>query len=185
MGVLIRLGLVLALLATPAGWLPAAQPPARMGEPEAKANFLYHLALFATWPPANGGGPLNVCVAGVSPVSQALRAYDAQVVVGRRLLLRDLRDGDELRSCHILFVPVTEARRLGQMLQHLARHPVITVGENDTFLEAGGMLRLTVRDARLRLDVELEPADRAGISFDSTLLAQAASVTRGGHVVRP
>lgn len=184
MGVLTRFALVFVLLAAAGGWLSAAQPPPRLGEPEAKANFLYHLALFATWP-ANGGGPLNVCVAGGSPVSRALRTYDAQVVVGRRLSLRDLRDGDELTSCHILFVPEIEARRLGQMLQHLDRHPVITVGENDTFLEAGGMLRLTVRNARLRLDVALEPADRAGIRFDSNLLAQAASVTRRGHVVRP
>lgn len=189
MAILNPLALALAtVLLIPIG-LPAfaaQRQAASLTEPEAKANFLYYLALFASWPAAaDDDEPLTICVSGASPVTQALRPYEARVVGGRRLSLRDLRDGDDLRRCHVLFLPLAESRRLASALAAVAGAPVLTVGENDTFLADGGMLRLTVEKARLRFDVDLQPADRVGITFSSRLLGQAALVTRGGHVIKP
>jgi hypothetical protein len=186
MGVLIRFALAGAVLMAGAAASAGTPPAAQLAEPQAKANFLYHLSLFATWPEgAARPAPLSVCVLGASPVTDALRVYDSQVVGGRQFVLRALRAGDDMRGCHILFVAQTDSTRLASLLRTLARQPVLTVGENDDFLEAGGMFRLMVSRERLRFDVDLEPAEHAGITFHSQLLAQATSVRRGGHVVKP
>ncbi|CAN5565985.1 hypothetical protein BH23ACI1_BH23ACI1_30600 [soil metagenome] len=186
MAILNRLLIVAALLVCVAmSSLAAQRPAAQLTEPEAKANFLYYLALFASWPPAAGNDALTVCLFGATPISQALRVYEGRVVAGRRLDMRDLRAGDDLRGCHVLFLPRADPRRLASALSAVAGAPVLTVGEDDTFLAAGGMLRLTIDHERLRFDVELQPADRVGITFSSRLLGQAARVTRGGRAVKP
>lgn len=185
MGVLIRLTIVgTALLAATAASARTASL-SQLAEPKAKASFLYYLPLFANWPPdAAGSGPLSVCVFGATPVADALRAYDAQVVGGRQFALRTLRTGDDMRQCHIVFIPQTDSERLRSLLRSVASRPVLTVGENEDFLEAGGMFRLNVRRERLRFDMDLEPAEKVGITFESQLLAQATSVRRGNHVVK-
>lgn len=186
MAILTR-GLLAATLATglAVSGATAAEQKDRLEEAEAKASFLYNLALFAEWP---GGAapvrdPFAICVIGATPVRPALDRFQGHIVHGRPLEVRDVREGDVARGCDIVFIPARDPRRLAAILAPLAGEPVVTVGEAEGFHQAGGMVRLGVERARLRFDVELVPAERAGIKFSSRLLALAATVRRHGDLV--
>lgn len=186
MAILIRLSLAVLLALAASGEPGAVQQASPLGEPEAKASFLMNLALFAEWPAgAVHGDAFVICVAGATPVSQALKQLQGQVVGGRPVKMRDVREQESLTPCQVLFLPAMDARRLAATLSAAGRSPVITVGESDALLESGGMLWLRVERSKLRFDVNLGPVERAGFKFSARLLALAASVTRDGHVVKP
>jgi hypothetical protein len=188
MAILTR-GLLAAVLATAlavsGATATAAEQKGRMEEADAKASFLYNLALFAQWPATETAArdPFAICVIGATPVRPALDRFQGHIVHGRPLEVRDVREGDMARGCDIVFIPARDPRRLAAILAPLAGDPVVTVGEAEEFHQAGGMVRLGVERARLRFDVELVPAERAGIKFSSRLLALATTVRRHGDLV--
>jgi hypothetical protein len=185
MAILIRVVLAAALVIGHAAASAGGPQSRRLEEAEAKASFLYNLALFADWPATATAArrPFGICVTGATPVRPALDRFTGQVIQGRPVEIRDVPEGDVAAGCDILFIPTGDGRRLAAILAPLAGAPVVTVGEADGFNQAGGMLRLGVERARLRFDIELEPADRAGIKFSSRLLALAATVRRHGDLV--
>lgn len=83
---------------------------------------------------------------------------------------------DAVAECRLLFIPRDAGPRRGVMLARARGLPVLTVGESDSFLDAGGMMRLRLLNGRMRFDVNLEAARQSGLRFSSQLLGLAASV---------
>jgi uncharacterized protein DUF4154 len=159
--------------------LPAPPP---LKEAEAKAAFLYNLPLFVEWPPEVFAepGPLVVGFAAPTPVADALRPAEGRTIRNRVLTIRPLAAVDDPRGCHILFVPAMDERASALLLARLKGTPVFTVGEDERFTTQGGILRLFIKDARLRMDVNLSGAEAAGLKLSSKLLG-LANVVRGGQ----
>lgn len=63
----------------------------------------------------------------------------------------------------------------------LGNVPVLVVGEGEGFVGSGGMIGLVKREGKVRIQVGLEAARRAGLQISSRLLSVAESV-RGGRV---
>jgi hypothetical protein len=55
---------------------------------------------------------------------------------------------------------------------------VLTIGETDRFAQAGGMIRLIIDEGRVRFDVNIVSAERAGLKVSSQLLKLARKVER-------
>jgi len=53
---------------------------------------------------------------------------------------------------------------------------MLTVGEGDDFPAAGGVIGLVIEDNKVRFDVNLEAAERAGLKISSKLLKLARNV---------
>ena len=56
--------------------------------------------------------------------------------------------------------------------------PVLTVGDQNGFVQAGGMIGLRVEDSRVRFDVNLAAAQRAGLTLNSQMLKLAGQVLK-------
>jgi hypothetical protein len=57
----------------------------------------------------------------------------------------------------------------------------LTVGDERGFVDEGGMIALRVVDGRVRFDVNVTAARRAGLRLSSQLLQLAMSVRGGGQ----
>lgn len=57
--------------------------------------------------------------------------------------------------------------------------PVLTVGDLDQFAAKGGMIGLVMQSNRVRFEVNLQSAERAGLKINSKLLSLAIVVHRG------
>jgi len=55
---------------------------------------------------------------------------------------------------------------------------VLTVRESDNFISSGGMINMTIRDKRVRLQVNLRAAEAVGLKISSKLLQVAEVVGR-------
>lgn len=155
------------------------QTPPR-GEYEVKAAFLYNFAKFVEWPPTAFAGPdapLIIGIVGEDPFGKTLdRTVSGKLVQGRPLQVRRWRRAGDVDSCQILYISPSERRALSSLLASLQSLPVLTVGEEEEFIEEGGMIGFRLKGNRVRFDINHLSAQKAGLRISSRLLALASHV---------
>lgn len=172
--------LVLALAGIP-GTLPAG---AQEVEPEyeLKAAFLYNFVKFVDWPPEAFAGeksPLTICVYGKDPFGKSLDgAVQGERLGERSLLVQRPEALEELRGCHVLFVGRSERQRLPEVLGQVEGTPVLTVGDTDGFLRAGGIINFVLEDNKVRFLINVDAAERSRLRLSSKLLRLAKESDR-------
>jgi hypothetical protein len=166
---------ILCLLAAPTAGT-------KLPEPQAKAGFLYNLGLFVDWPTPARAATLDIGVVESGPVAAALRTVEGRTLKNRPVRIRELRQGDDPSAVHILYLGDMDGSAQAMLLQATAS-PVVTVGDDERFMRAGGMIRLYFDNARLRFEIDVAKADRVQLKLSSKLLS-LARVLRDGHVVR-
>nr|WP_297357506.1 YfiR family protein [uncultured Caldimonas sp.] len=165
---LLSVGLLLALACR----LAAAQSqPA--GEPDVKAQIVYRVLLFVTWPPERlpASQPLDLCFFDDDPLSDALARLSGQPVHGRALRVRKVAL-EHVANCHAVYV----GRRAEAAVTQSHSRAVLLVGDNLGLVEQGVMLNLQTEGGRVGFDVGLSAARRAGLQFSAKLLRLARYV---------
>lgn len=171
--------LLLALAA-----LAASIPPARAQdlETEVRAVYLYNFARYFEWPAAafpNAGTPIRICVQASDGFADALeRAVAGETINGRRLEAVRVRPSARVRDCHLYYVSTRNDGRVAASLRPLKGRPLLTVGEDDRFLEHGGMIRFRRVENRVRFDINLGAVQQSGLTVSARLLGVAAEVKR-------
>lgn len=160
-----------------------AQPAAQSASDEyrLKAAFVYRFPQFVEWPASavEQSRTVDLCVLRPNPFGSELeQLVTGESLGGRPLRVRVVADGDELAGCHALFAGA-RSEGLAAALKAVAGRPVLTVGESDRFLDAGGIIALKVVDRRIRFEVNVANAQKAGLRINAQLLNLAAAV-RGG-----
>lgn len=162
--------IALSLLCTaPGGAFEHPNKPG-MDADQVKAGFLFNFARFVEWP-SPAAGPLVICVVGDDAFVEILqRVVGGRTVDGRAVAARRLRDDEDPKGCHELFLAAGWRGRTTDLLQR-ARGPVLTVGESVQFLREGGIIRFHVEDNRVRFQISRENAASAGLKVSSHLLS--------------
>ena len=158
--------------------------PAQQGSLKGKvrAAILSKFPQFVEWPAAalNGRATIDLCVvSGDGMWSDLQNLVSDERIAGRTLAVRRVDRDADLAGCHLLFVPAAAVASHRALLKRAAALPVLTVSDADDFLAAGGIVRLRDIDGRVRFDVDVESARRAGLRISSQLLQLAASVKDG------
>lgn len=151
-----------------------------VSEPDLKAAFLFNFARHVDWPaeafPAPEA-PFVVVVLSGDPMADAVSgAFSGKVLHGRPVLLRRSKKGEGLDGAHLVFIG-TDAEA-GPILSALRDSRTLTVGESAGFLKDGGVIRFFLEERRLRFEVALPAAGRAGLRVSSKLL-RVARLVRG------
>ena len=174
---------ILCFLLLVLGTTQSAHGQTTVEESQVKAAFLFHFAQLVDWPadPNNDGNrSLIICVFDDDPQRHELQSTLEGKLIGERALhVRLLSDPQATPGCKILFLSRDEGPRQSATLRDLRDQPVLTVGESDSFLSDGGMIRFRIESDRIRFDINLTAADSAHLKISSRLLLLATSVT--GH----
>jgi hypothetical protein len=78
-----------------------------------------------------------------------------------------------------VFISASEKKRLPTILEHLRAGTVLTVGDIVGFCESGGIVNFEVSEDRVRLQINLQAAERARLLVSSKLLSVAKIVGQG------
>jgi hypothetical protein len=149
-------------------------------EYQLKAAFVHRFMQFVEWPQGalDAGDSVQVCVAPPDPFGDELpRVMADDELFGKRVAVRRIERPVEAAECHVVFAGAGSAAPA--VLAVVAGKPVLTVGEGEDFLEAGGIIQLRTVDRRVRFDVHLDNARRAGLRISSRLLSLALTVHGG------
>jgi uncharacterized protein DUF4154 len=145
-----------------------------------QAEYLSNFAKFVEWPDdafAGGNGAFVIGVLGNFRFGVSLsEAVTGKTVRGRKIKIQIMKPRDNLRECHILFVGGSDKKHLTETLASLRGASVLTVGESDEFLEAGGTIRFRIVEERIRFEVNLSSAEMARLRMSPQLLAAARSI---------
>lgn len=174
------LAILAALLASPA--LAAAQ----VDEYGLKTAFVANFVQFVDWPSAQltPTGALTVCTLGQSAVGERLRTLDGGLVNHRAVAVRKVAAQDELSTCRVLFVPMTESDRVPEILR---RHPgagILIISERSDLSVSQAVIDLVVVDKRVTFDIDLDVARRQQLMVSSKLVKLARYVrgaAKGGR----
>jgi hypothetical protein len=174
----------LALIGLPlnaAGADAASGGPAR--EYEIKAAFLYNFTKFIEWPAhsfADAGAPIVIGVLGDSPCAEALeRLVKDRKVNGRAIVVRRIASAEEAKVTHLLFVGSAQEAQFAGLEPAIESLPVLTVGESPGFATLGGTIAFVPQDDKVRFEINIGVADRAGLKISAQLQKLATVIRRG------
>ena len=185
--------LLLALLAAPAGAQPPA-PASGVEEEQAaalKAAFVLNFVRYTEWPKESFHGdddPIEVCVLGDERMAAALESLveRAAPIAGRPVrvhpvIVERIDDPaplvEELWSYEVLFVGEEVTREETRaVLADLGSAPLLTVGEGEGFVTAGGMLALVPKEKRFVFDANREAIAHSPITISARVLKLARAV---------
>lgn len=149
-------------------------------EPQVKAAFLLNFPKYVDWPAgsfASTNSPIVIAVFGDSPVTAELQNMIAgRSVGGRKIALKLLAAGETPGLCHILFVTLAEQAHETDVLASIQGKDILTVGESGDFLKHGGIIKMTLRDGKIALQINLAAAERSRLKISSKLLNVAGKV---------
>lgn len=160
-------------------WAQSAPPK----EYQLKAVFLFNFAQFVEWPPQafpEPDTPLVIGVLGNDPFGSYLdETVRGETVDRHPLAVRRFRRVDEITACHILFITRPADSHLPDVLAALKGRTILTVGDAERFAGQGGMIRFVTDRNRIRLRINVDAAEAAGLKISSKLLRPAEIVSTG------
>ena len=178
----------------------SAQSPKRTPTPaEARVGMLMNFARFTAWPresfPDTPETRAPIVIGFLADDEAFQTAVDAikdnptHTIQGRTVEFRRIDPPTEkpetMTECahqaaqvHVLYIgPINRPARL-TILQTLERKPILTVSNEDRFLEDGGMIALFTERGRYRFEIRKKSLNDAGLEISSKVLELARRVIR-------
>ncbi|HPF35764.1 MAG TPA: YfiR family protein [Candidatus Krumholzibacteria bacterium] len=167
------LALVLLVIAA---W-PAVAADSRQDVDAVKAALVFNFTRYTSWPEdVEEGTPLRVGVLGDEDLHAALRAIDGQKSGQRTLEVRRVENAADAAALDVVFLAGNDRESWLALRSAIGGRPVLTIGEMNGFLDAGGHINLVLEDDRFRFEVNLADARDAGLKISSRLLKLARKV---------
>ena len=167
---------ILALL-IPFGFLvlPCSIAAAQLSSTEydIKAAYLYHFLNFIRWPansPMHNAKEVNVCVLGENPFGNKLDVLSRRAADGKAVSVYLINESHEVDQCHMVFIPGRRRPFSDNILRKLVEKQILSVGENEYFVKAGGMVALTYNKGRISCLINLKAGRDAGFQISAPLL---------------
>jgi hypothetical protein len=152
--------------------IPAQTSAQTSGEYRLKAVFLYNFVHFVEWPHGSyrKNQPFVIGVLGENHFGSALEeTISGEMVNGRSIQIHYYKSHADLKPCHILFVSRSQKENLKEILNKAGKH-TLTVSDEDSFNEAGGMIRFYQQQNKIRLSINKNALDSTRLVVSSKLL---------------
>jgi hypothetical protein len=145
-------------------------------ELELKAAYMINFARFVHWPEEAWSGDFVIGVIGENPFSSMEESLQDQRIHGRRIRVSELTP-ETPGPAHMLYIGKEHADQVPEILKKVKGSPVLTVGESEGFIEAGGMILLVKkRSSKLKFELCPRTAEASKIGLGSQLVKLAAKV---------
>lgn len=171
----------IALLACGASLAHAADGDA-VEEYRLKAAFVSKFAGFVDWPAQawkSASDPIVICVLGENPFGSALdQAISGKTVHDHKLAARYAATVRQCATCQIVFISSSERKHFRSVLKEIPHFGVLTVSDADNFTDDGGMIDLPLESDRVRIVINIDAAEQAGLHISSKLLSLARIVRK-------
>lgn len=164
----------------------AVTAPTIASEYEVKAAFLYNFLKFVEWPPKvypDQSSPIFIGILGDDPfldssgkIHYLQQAVAEKIINNRRIVIQRSDRIADLKNCQIIFVNKAERNRVKEILGDLGEVSILTVGESDNFCRQGGAVNFVMQSEKVRFEINVEAAEKAGLKISSKLLNVATIV---------
>lgn len=137
-------------------------------ETKIKAAYLYNFTKFVDWPDQKGK-TVQICVMGDTKVSKVLEELATKqngsftVAAGTKI---------NFPECHILYLSGSDLE-VGNGLNAAKEQNILTVSDNPSFGEYGGIITLFSENGKIRFEINLQSSRKTNLKISSKLLELA------------
>lgn len=150
-----------------------------------KALFLCNFAGYVTWPEDRQSGPLVIEIFGDSQIAPLLRDIAGKRKVGDRSI--EVRESSKVidpRSCHLLFIPEINKKKLKSIAKRIKSHAVLSVADvPGSALRGEAAISFMEIDGKLKFEINQQVLADAGLRASSHLLRLATLADGAAGVV--
>jgi hypothetical protein len=152
-------------------------------EQRVKAAYLYNFTKFIQWPQgalADPEAPFTLAIVGAASYGDALNPLMQKQIQGRPLRIIQLNRDTPLPSAiDMLFITHLNQSEIRSVLAKVEAKPVLTIGNADTFIQNGGLIRFYRTGNKIRFEINARAAREKGFRISSQLL-KLARIVEGG-----
>ena len=148
-----------------------------------KAQLLYRFTQYVVWPESafeNPDSPLKIGVVGNDKILDELEKNVSGKLIGEHpieIVRGSMIDRDH--DCHVVFVDKSKSDSTPKFIGSHRESAMLTVGDAADFTQVGGVIRLFEKDRKLRIEINVDAAERAQLKISSKLLSLAKIVHNG------
>jgi hypothetical protein len=141
-----------------------------------KAAFIAHFTEFIKWPESESSETgiervFTICVFGEDPIQAPLAKLPKLMRVGERPIeVHRIDSAAAAEDCDILFVPLDENQQITRIRQHTGKRPVLLINEVPSVPSQGQLISIFPDGDRLRIQIYLRDAQKAGFIISARLL---------------
>jgi hypothetical protein len=144
---------------------------------KAKAVMVYKFFQYVTWPDTkyfSASKEAGFCYHGKNSFLPILDYIKNKKKSGPQFSIKEISSFDDIDDCHLLFVSELD----DSTLSFLRRKPlpILTVSDQISFFENGGMILLYFEEDRLQLEVNKTRLSESGLKISSKLLRIAKNI---------
>ena len=148
-----------------------------MSEYQVKALFLLNFAKYVDWPSEampTANSPIIIGILGQDNFNESLtNSVDGKSINGHSIVIKHFSINEDMSGCAILFISSSNNSQLGDILKKTGAFPILTVGEDDSFLQKGGIIDFMLKDGKIHLAINLRAAKKVKLQISSKLLSVA------------
>ena len=164
-----------------AAWARPAHAESAVRTEAVEAAYLHKLPGFVEWPADAFASPSSPIVIGVmgapAVVEELVRIAKGRLVLGRPVEARLVASiAEASRDLHVLFVGSGPGRDLGKLADASRGRHALVVTDSENGVEDGAAIVFVQVDGRLRFEVSLPGARKAGLKLSSQLMGVAWKV---------
>jgi hypothetical protein len=156
-------------------------------EDSVKAAFIYHFSTFVVWPePKRADRDFVIAVVGDDEIAAELTRYlPGHSIQGRPMQMRRLDSVADLSGEDVVFIGAGRNHALDADLAAIGNRSILIVTDADGALDKGSMINFRIVEQRVRFEISLPTAERAGLVLSSRLLAAAMLVDTTTALIDP
>ncbi len=143
-----------------------------------QAIYLGRFPNYVTWS-SELGDSFNLCILGQDTFKTFLQSrYYEKLIKSKPVKLYFLNNVKDASACHLLYISVSERRKVSEILRFVQNKPILTVSEIRGFAEKKGIIQFYMQGQNLRFKINNQAALNHGLKISAKLLAIAKVVDR-------
>jgi hypothetical protein len=142
-----------------------------------KAAFLYRFTDYINWGNETDLQNFTIAVLGESGITEPLNeiARDKKIK-DKSMYVKECQDLNNIGSCQILFVSRNYSPGIQDVISKIGDKPILIVAEQKDACEKGAYINFVIVENKLKFEINLKAATRAGFQISSQLLQHAILV---------
>jgi hypothetical protein len=150
-------------------------------EARVKAAYIYNFTKFVYWQKGADtalASPVAIFIVGDDPIVDLLENFSEKQASGQTITVKKIgAESLDPTSCQLLFIGQSAERQLPALLKQLQGTSVLTVSGISEFARQGGMIGFIVKDGRVKIEINLDAVNKAGLKISAKLLEIARIIS--------
>lgn len=141
-----------------------------------KAAFVYNFLKFIDWPAGLHDGSMTLCILGKDPFDNAVKVIEGKLIGEKQLLVKRIRSIQDVEEGDILFIAASEKRDIKALIETVNGLSILTIGDTKKYSRNGVIINFYIERKKVRFEINIDAAKRAGLRISSKLLSLAKIV---------